>query len=300
LPYVDLATLRQWVAMDKGLSLQEGRGAVRLWTDVKEGQPVAVTADVALDAVDARLGKGLLPLALRHVQGRLGAQWADDEVEISSQDLVFDTQEGEHWPGGLLRLSWRGDAFESGTLSADRLDLEALAQISQRLPLSDASRALLARTQPQGQINQLKATWLKKEGEPFHYTARGQVRQLSIQRDTQVDSVLANLPGVQAAQVEFDVSQSGGQAHVSIHKGSLTLPQGLDEPRIALDEASTQLAWQIKGDDVAVQFTQGHVSNEDVAGEFAAHPQVHEILDFIREAADRSVLTPREAKDSAP
>ena len=39
---------------------------------------------------------------------------------------------------------------------------------------------------------------------------------------------------------------------------------------------------------------------EDVAGEFAAHPQVHEILDFIREAADRSVLTPREAKDSAP
>ena len=39
---------------------------------------------------------------------------------------------------------------------------------------------------------------------------------------------------------------------------------------------------------------------EDVAGEFATHPQVHEILDFIREAADRSVLTPREAKDSAP
>ena len=38
---------------------------------------------------------------------------------------------------------------------------------------------------------------------------------------------------------------------------------------------------------------------EDVAGEFADHPQVHEILDFIREAADRSVLTPREAKDSA-
>jgi len=39
---------------------------------------------------------------------------------------------------------------------------------------------------------------------------------------------------------------------------------------------------------------------EDVAGEFAAHPQEHEILDFIRESADRSVLTPREAKDSAP
>ncbi len=38
---------------------------------------------------------------------------------------------------------------------------------------------------------------------------------------------------------------------------------------------------------------------EDVAGEFASHPQVHEILDFIREAAERSVLTPREVKDSS-
>ena len=38
---------------------------------------------------------------------------------------------------------------------------------------------------------------------------------------------------------------------------------------------------------------------EDVGGEFSTHPQVQEILDFIRDAADRSVLTPREAKDSA-
>lgn len=33
---------------------------------------------------------------------------------------------------------------------------------------------------------------------------------------------------------------------------------------------------------------------EDVAGEFAAHPIVHEILDFIREGGDRSICTPRD------
>jgi uncharacterized protein YhdP len=158
LPHVNLATLRQWVPMDKGLSLQEGRGAVRLWADVQKGEPVGVTADVALDAVDVRLGADLLPLGLRHVHGRMGAQWQDGEVEISSQDLVFDTQEGEHWPGGVVRVGWRGDAFESGTLSADRLDLDALAQISQRLPLPEPLRAMLSRVQPQGQVNQLKAT----------------------------------------------------------------------------------------------------------------------------------------------
>ncbi|MDB5591131.1 acyl-ACP--UDP-N-acetylglucosamine O-acyltransferase [Enterovirga sp.] len=34
---------------------------------------------------------------------------------------------------------------------------------------------------------------------------------------------------------------------------------------------------------------------EDVAEEFAKHPTVHEILDFIRDGNDRSICTPREA-----
>ena len=268
LPFVNLATLRQWVPMDKGLSLQEGRGAVRLWADVQKGEPIGVTADVALDAVDVRLGADLLPLGLRHVHGRMGAQWQDGEIQISSQDLVFDTQEGEHWPGGMLRVGWRGDAFESGTLSADRLDLDALAQISQRLPLPEALRAMLSRVQPQGQVNQLKATWQKNEDAALHYSAKGQVRQLAMQRDALPDSPLANLPGLQGAQLEFDLTQKSGKARLSIQKGSLTLPVGLDEPYIALEEASAQIAWQLKGDDVALQFTQGRVVNDDVAGEF--------------------------------
>ena len=38
---------------------------------------------------------------------------------------------------------------------------------------------------------------------------------------------------------------------------------------------------------------------EDVAAEFATHPQVHEILDFIREGGDRAIVTPREVKDAS-
>jgi UDP-N-acetylglucosamine acyltransferase len=38
---------------------------------------------------------------------------------------------------------------------------------------------------------------------------------------------------------------------------------------------------------------------EDVAEEFAKHPVVHEILDFIRSGSDRSICTPREAVSAA-
>jgi uncharacterized protein (TIGR02099 family) len=268
LPHVNLASLRQWVAMDKGLSLQEGRGAIRLWADVQKGEPVAVTADVALDAVDARLGADLQALSLRHVHGRVGAQWQNGDVEVSSQDLVFDTQEGEHWPGGVVRVGWHGDTFESGSLNADRLDLDALTQISQRLPLPEELRALLSRVQPQGQVNQLKASWQKGDDNSLSYSAHGQVRQLSIQRDVQPDSPLASLPGLQGAQLDFDLTHKGGKARVSFSKGSLTVPLGLDEPLLALDEASVQLAWQHKGDEVNLQFTQGRIVNADLAGEF--------------------------------
>jgi UDP-N-acetylglucosamine acyltransferase len=36
---------------------------------------------------------------------------------------------------------------------------------------------------------------------------------------------------------------------------------------------------------------------DDVAAEFAAHPQVREIVDFIREGGDRGLCTPRESKE---
>ena len=37
---------------------------------------------------------------------------------------------------------------------------------------------------------------------------------------------------------------------------------------------------------------------EDVAAEFSTHPQVHEILDFIRDGGDRAIMTPRELQEA--
>lgn len=268
LPYVNVASLRQWVTMSHGLSLQEGRGAMRVWVDVRQGTLLGTTADVALDAVNVKLGADLKPLDLKHVHGRIGLQKTANEIEISSRDLVFDTQEGEHWPGGVFRVSVTGEDWGAGALQADRLDLEALNQIGQRLPLSTSLRDLLTRVQPQGQVNQLKATWQKTD-EALNYTAHGQVKQLFLRRDPLPESPLANLPGVQGAQLEFDVNQKSGKAHVQVNNGSLTLPLGLDDPQLVLREASVQLAWQRKADALVVQFTQGRVSNDDLMGEFS-------------------------------
>ena len=281
-PDVDLSSLRQWLRFDKGIAIYEGKGGVRVWTDWVQGQLTGVTADMALDAVDARLGDSLKPLVLRHVSGRIGAKWLDGETEINSQDLVFDTQEGERWPGGVLRLNWQGDDFRAGNLTADRLDLDALAQISQRLPLPENLRAVLKLAQPKGQVNQLTANWMRPSAQQadteFSYKAKGTVRNLQWLQADNAPPPFQRLPGVSGADVEFDVSQQGGKAQIAIKQGGVTLPEGLDEAKISLTEAAANISWQIKPADtksataqepeISVQFKQGHVRNADASTEF--------------------------------
>ena len=273
LPYIDVKALREWVSFERGVRVDDGTGTVRLWADVAHGQWVGATADVALDAVNVRLGETLQPLRLNKVSGRVGARWSQDETEVSSQDLVFDTQEGEHWPGGELRVRWQGNHFTSGALHADRLDLQALAQVSQRLPVSDEVRRVLSQAQPQGQVNQLKANWSttgEADSASLHFSARGNVKELHWLRDTTPESPLANVPGIEGATIEFDVTQQGGKARMAVKNGSLTLPVGLEDPKLVLDDAFAIVSWHLKDQGhVAVQVHQGRVANEDAAGEFS-------------------------------
>ncbi len=277
MPHVDVPALRQWLPIDTQVTLQQGRGALRVWADVVQGQVSGVTADVALQEVDVQLASALRPVSLRHVSGRLGAKWYDKggqpSVEVSSQDLVFETVEGEHWPGGAVRLGWQGEDFQTGTFSADQLDLDALAQISQRLPLPEAWRSGLARIQPKGQMKTLQGSWqtlgTASEKPKVNYSLKGAAYGLQLLRDTRADTAWAFVPGLTGADIEFDLTQQGGKAQLRIEQGSLTLPLGLDDPRLLLDKALVQLAWQRSGDDLAVQVSQGQLANADVAGEFS-------------------------------
>ena len=282
-PDIDLSSLRQWLRFDRGIAIYEGKGGVRVWTDWVQGQLKGVTADMALDAVDARLGDSLKPLVLRHVSGRIGAKWLEGETEINSQDLVFDTQEGERWPGGVVRLNWQGDDFRTGNLTADRLDLEALAQISQRLPLSEDIRKILQLAQPKGKVNQLSANWMRPASQQadaqLNYKVKGSVFGLQWLQDAKAPAPFHRLPGVAGADMEFDLSQQGGKLQIAIKQGGVTLPEGLEEAKIALEQASANISWQIKPSntksgveqepEISVQFKQGHAHNEDASTEFS-------------------------------
>jgi len=257
---VDVSQLGRFAKLD--FALNQGVGAVRAWVDVSQARVTGGAADVALSEVSVKLAPELRELALQRLQGRLGLRLLSGGFELSTRSLAFDTPEGLHWPGGNVRYLTVDDPAQGarGQLQADRLDLAALAQIADRLPLQAQWRERLINYAPKGRVDSLSASWRGPIDAPTWYAAQGQLRQIEV-------AAVAGMPGVRALDVDFDFDQSAGRAKVSMAAGSVDLPGILAEPRVALDELSTQARWQHRGDDWSVDLPDVHFANADAQGQ---------------------------------
>ena len=261
---VDLAELGRYV--DLGAQLAKGSGMFRAWVDVAGGIPTGAVADVLLSEVHMKTDPALEPLALASVSGRLGAKALPEGLEISTESLEFVTQDGIHWPGGNVTLQRfrAGTDGEHGQLSADRLDLAAMAQIATRLPLDAASHALLQRFNPKGVVDRLQASWKGPLAGPQSYTAKGKVSALSL---PSCHCAADARPGVQGLDAEFDLDQSGGRATLAMQRGMLDAYGTLDEPQVPLDQLSADVQWKLEGNRLAVSSSKVQFANADAKGE---------------------------------
>lgn len=257
---LDLSRLQTYA--DLGFELHQGAGALRAWADVRRASIDAVVADVALSQVELKLSADVQPLALQQVQGRLGLRTLPGGVELSSQALTFETFDGLRWPGGNMRwlsVAAQGSQGAHGELQADQLDLAALAQIADRLPLQAAWRQQLAAYAPKGRVNSLSASWQGDLRAPTRYRAQGQLRQIEV-------AAQAPLPGVRALDVDFDLDQDGGRARLSLAGGSVDLPGVLQDSVVALDKLSAQARWQRRGADLSLEVSELQFANADAQG----------------------------------
>lgn len=258
---VDVSELRRYA--DLGVDLKQGNGALRAWVDVAKGQLVGGTADVALAQVDVTLGPGLQALALEAVKGRLGARRRVNAIEFSTEGLAFDTRDGLRWPGGNVRVvhvAGDGKTEGRGELTADRLDLAALSQIADRLPLSSGVRTALASHAPEGLVQRLQASWQGSLESLKQYEVKGAISQLAL-------APVGEVPGLRGANLDFDLNQAGGKAKIEIVKGVVSLPAFFAEPHIEVADLLTEARWQIKGEQIEVALPKVTFSNADTRGE---------------------------------
>jgi uncharacterized protein (TIGR02099 family) len=273
--HVDLAT---W-----GVEVRAGQGALRAWAEVVDGAVAGITADLALRNVDARLGRELPALAIDELQGRLAAQWSDAGFTVSTDDLRFRTREGVDWPSGQLRVQHvaaQGGRGAGTELSAERLELGALAALASRLPLPAEAHRRLAQLQPAGRVDGFSARWQDRAGDtpstaawnPETYQARGRASGLSLAGEPSGRmSVtgrfpLPGRPGISGASVDFDFNQAGGRAQVSVTRGTLELPDVFEDPNVPVDSLEADTSWRVQGERIEVQVDNLRLSNADAEG----------------------------------
>lgn len=275
LPRADISQLRRHA--DLGVDIRTGRGALRAWVDVGGGEVTGALVDLSLNEVSATLEPGLAPLALDDVSGRLGWRQLAGGFEFSTQGLQFRTAEGSRWPGGNVFLTYiagEGRMPAQGELRADRLDLAALTQVADRLPLGTPTHAALSAYALKGVVDAVQAKWQGRLDALSRYEARGRVSGLeiagmpspSVPRGTATQSK-AGIPGVRGATVDFNLTQAGGTAHLTVADGAIELPGILEEPLVPMDRLSTDVQWQLDGERIAMQLANLRFANADVDGE---------------------------------
>ncbi|MEO5658760.1 MAG: YhdP family protein [Polaromonas sp.] len=272
-----------------GLALNRGKGALRAWLDVSKGKITGALADVALQDVDVRLGDKLEPLGFESLTGRIGASQRANGFDFSTEALQFRMWDGLQWPGGNVKLVHGNDAAgvrQQTTLLADKLDLAALAQIASRLPLDSKAQALVASFAPSGLVDKLDARWRGPLDAPTDFAAKGRVTGLSVaalpaavattmpkRSVSGAPPALPGRPGLSVATVEFNLTQDGGQASVKVVNGALDLPGIFEDPKLALEQLSTEAQWTLSGRKIDLQLRNLQFANADAQGQAQVHWQ---------------------------
>ena len=272
LPRVDVSQLRRYA--DVGVDVVEGVGALQAWIDIRHGQVLSGTADVALAGTRATLAAGLQPLALQSLQGRITLQRAAGSLALATEGLQFTTIDGHVWPGGNLSLRLQDATARvpaQGELRADRLDLALLARMANSLPLGSSTHRMLATYAPRGRVEQIASRWNGPMADPATYSAKGRVTGLVVAAGRPAapspkDGTPLGRPGVRGAAVDFDITEVGGTASVRMAQGALDLPGLFEEPVVPVDQLSATVAWQQQGEFLAVQASDLHFSNADTEG----------------------------------
>lgn len=250
----DLAAWRTW--SDYPVVFQSGQGALRLWATVEGGILRQATADVALAAVSAKLGEDLPLLELGGLSGRLQARQLPDGYQLTAKRLALAPRGSPALAPVDFQIAWKG---QSGTASANALELSPLAHFAEALPLPAELRRLTLELEPRGQFGDVRYEWQGPVAAPSQYRARARFFDLGIKpRET--------VPGFARLAGSIEMSEAGGRLYLQSRGAELELPRVFPEPRLTFDTLNGQLDWKRVDGMLDVQLATLTFTNADLSG----------------------------------
>lgn len=274
LRHTDLSILK--VYFNYPADLQKGNGTIRSWTTFDKGRIADFTADVRLNDVLGKLRQDLPVFDMAQVSGRLiAAEHAAFAAKylpslfgqaghtISLIDFSMLTREGIKLPSMTIRESFTPG--EKGKpqkveLYATLLDLQALADVAERLPLPLDQRQMLLDFAPQGQLKNFSAQWQGVYPEISAYHIKGQFINLAMKpQAAQIARPLTAkvparpavpaIPGFEKLSGSLDANDKGGSFILNSKDLALQFPGYFVNPLMPFDKLQMQARWQFESKD---------------------------------------------------
>ena len=255
----DIAAWRAWVALP--YRINQGHGALQLWTEFKQGRPTALSAWVQLQGVKARLGRNLPELEVAQLNGQLSWRELARGFEFKAKRIALDAGAGRRFATQNVLARYeaaQGPAPEQGEFHAEQIEIAPLLALSDYLPLSEAQRKQLSAWSPQGTFKTLTLKWRGPKEAPQEYSLQGDFSNLGIQ-------ALGKLPGFANVSGTLQADQAGGAIKLAGKRAALNMPLVFRQV-LQFDEMSAAANWRIQNQRVHLTIAQASFSNAQVSG----------------------------------
>ena len=267
----DLAAWKTYVSYP--FELSRGQGALRAWLTLDRARLAGFTADVGLNDVALRLAPDLPLLDLVRVQGRVSARedlapgasdgrptFGTRGHALSLNEFSLQTRDGLTLPPTSLSERYvAGAAGQPGQteVKARVLDLQTVAALAARLPLTAPQRALLQQMAPRGRLLDVSAEWQGAWSALRSYRVRGRLAGVGLTpqpaRAAQPKTAGADaqparppLPGFDNLTGSIDATERGGTLNLDSSRLVLQMPAWFSEPAMPFDKLSLQAHWSFE------------------------------------------------------
>ena len=269
----DLAAWKTY--LDYPFKLSSGQGSVRAWIALDQAKLAGFTADVGLANVVAALGKDLPALDLLQVSGRVSAReefpagsagaggtpaFGARSHSIELNGFSLTTRDGltlapttltEHY------VAAAGAHAEKIELHAQQLDLQTLAGLAERLPLSASQRKMLADFDPRGRLLDFSAEWQGSFPTLQSYRIKGQLAGLGLKAQpprpavaktahTPASAGLPAIPGFDNLSGAIDATERGGSFSLNAPGLVLHMPDYFSDAAMLFDQLNMQARWSFE------------------------------------------------------
>ena len=278
--YADLksADLAAWRAfLDYPFELSQGKGALRAWLSLDHARLAGFTADVSLSDVQARLGKDIPALDLLRVSGRVSARetlsaaapdgkptFGANGHQVELANFALETRDGLSLPPTTLSERYVAATKRQPAqtqITAKALDLQTLAALAEKLPLSVAQRAQLAALAPRGRLQDFSAEWQGDVASASRYRLRGRLLGLGLNAQparlamaktagSPAQAAAPAIPGFDNLSGSIDASEQGGQIEIDAQDLLLQFPSYLLDPALPFEQFQMKARWAFEADNM--------------------------------------------------